>query len=156
AQAAMTNDPILRAFDEIARRRGDATLVASPTRRATRAEVQALSLSIARDVERCAAPPGGYVLVTCANGAGFLAAPLGGRRAGRVPVLSDWTAPPGEHDRIAGTLGIAAGVTGDVAFPTRATTPQVIAFPHAAAPPLPRAAYVKTTSGSSGAPAGIA
>jgi len=151
----MTNDPILRAFDEIARRHDDAPLVASPTARATRAEIQALSLTIARDVERGPAPPGGYVLLTCANGSGFLAALLGVRRAGRVPVLADWSAPPGERDRIARSLGIAAGVACDLAFPTRDQGPRVVPFAHRAASPPSRAAYVKVTSGSSGTPVGI-
>ena len=152
----MTNDPILSGFDEIARRRPDAPLVASPTAKATRAEVQALSFAVAREVERSAAPQGGYVLMNCANGAGFLAALLGVRRAGRVPVLADWSAPAGERERIAAALGIAAGVACDLAFPARETAPRVAAFPYDAASPPPRSDYVKLTSGSSGTPSGIA
>ncbi|HEX4822741.1 MAG TPA: class I adenylate-forming enzyme family protein [Candidatus Polarisedimenticolaceae bacterium] len=152
----MTNDPILSTFDELARRRGDAPLVASPTTKATRAEIHALSLAVARDIEHSAAPPGGYVLLASANGAGFLGALLGIVRAGRVPVLADWSAPPGERERIAEALGIAAGVACDLAFPTRETAPRTFAFGRPAASPPPAAGCVKMTSGSSGTPAGIA
>jgi long-chain acyl-CoA synthetase len=152
----MKSDPILTVFEELARRDGTAPVVASPQRQATRDEVLALSRAIERAAGRSAAPPGAYVLIACANGAAFLAAMLGVRRSGRVPVLADWTTPPDERARIAGALGIAAAVVCDEAFPDQAAAVRTIPLPAAPATPAAGVDYVKVTSGSTGTPSGIA
>ncbi len=152
----MPTDPILDDFDLMTRRDGSAPLVATLTRSASRGEVDLWARSAEESLAACAIPPGAYVLLACANGAGFLAALLGARRAGLVPVLADWTSPPAERDRVARALGIAVGIACDDAVPTDAASFRVERFGHDPACPPPGTGYVKLTSGSSGAPSGVA
>src|SRR5260221_10622984 len=99
----MRPDPILDAFDLLLRD-GSAPLVASRERAASRADVAGWAEAAAGSLAACGAPPGSYVLLACVNGAGFLAALVGARRAGLVPVLADWASPPAERARVAAAL----------------------------------------------------
>jgi long-chain acyl-CoA synthetase len=152
----MRFDVVLEAFSTLARRDGRAPVVASPSAAATRGEIVDLAVAAARDLVATGAPPGSLVLLACANGAGFLAALLGARRAGLVPVLADRSAPEDERRRVAAALGVAAQITCDRAFPTECSDLRVARCGGTPAEAPPSAAYVKLTSGSSGAPSGVA
>jgi long-chain acyl-CoA synthetase len=152
----MRNDPILDAFDLLAGRDGSAPLVATHRTAASRAEVDAFARAAAESLAACGAPRGAYVLLACVNGAGFLAALLGARRAGLVPVLADWASPPAERTRIAEALGVAARITCGETFPKSAASFRVS---HSVGTPAfapEGTGYVKLTSGSSGVPSGVA
>ena len=151
----MRDDPILDAFDLLARRDASATLVATQRAAASRGEVDALSRRVAEALLASRAPQGAYVLLACVNGAGFLAALLGARRAGLVPVLADWASPLPEQDRVAEALGIAARIRCDEAFPAGPASLHLHFGGRPAFAP-DGAGYVKLTSGSSGVPSGVA
>lgn len=152
----MSADPILAAFDGLVAAGRDAALVATPSRAATRGEVDEASRAVAGSLQRSGIPTGGYALVACVNGAGFLAALVGARRAGCVPVLADSTTPPAERARIAHALGISVEVSCDVAFPRGSGAFRVARLGAGPADPRAGAGYVKLTSGSTGAPSGVA
>jgi acyl-coenzyme A synthetase/AMP-(fatty) acid ligase len=90
------------------------------------------------------------------NGAGFLAAFLGARRIGLVPVLADWASPSAERDRVAAALGVAAHIACGEVFPTGSVSFRAEARCGVPAVPPEGAAFVKLTSGSSGTPSGVA
>jgi acyl-CoA synthetase (AMP-forming)/AMP-acid ligase II len=152
----MRTDPILDAFDRLTQRDGSAALVATRGGTACRSHVASWAQAASSSLADCGAIPGSYALVSCVNGAGFLAAVIGARRAGLVPVLADWASPPAELDRVAESLGVAARIScGDV-FPRETTSIRVTPERRAPTPALPGAGFVKLTSGSSGTPSGVA
>jgi long-chain acyl-CoA synthetase len=151
----MRSDPILESFAALVRRDARAPLVASTSRSASRGDVDALAASIASALEGIRVPPGSTVLVAAANGAGFLAAILGCRRARVVPALCDRGAPAEERRRIVFALSAVAEVVCESAFPGRIDDVDVASTGVAAAP-IEDAGYVKLTSGSTGEPTGVA
>ena len=152
----MRNDPILDAFLLLVRRDGSAPLVATERAAASRGDIDALAGGVAESLAACGAPRGAYVLLASVNGAGFLAALLGARRAGLVPVLADWASPEAERARVAEALGVAARITCGATFPNDAASFRVEGCDGAPAFAPEGAGYVKLTSGSSGAPSGVA
>jgi long-chain acyl-CoA synthetase len=152
----MRHDPIVDAFEVLLRRDGSAPLVAIPGRVASRADVDARSWAVAHALETAGLAASSFVLLNCANGAGFLAAFLGARRAGLVPVLADWSSPDAERARVAATLGIAAGIACGETFPSGATSFTIARFDGAPGAAPEGAGCVKLTSGSGGTPSGIA
>jgi acyl-CoA synthetase (AMP-forming)/AMP-acid ligase II len=151
----MRNDPILDAFQLLVRRDEGAPLVATQRTAASRGDVDAMARGAAESLAALRAPRGAYVLLTCVNGAGFLAALLGARRAGLVPVLADWASPEAERARVAEALGVAARITCGEAFPSGPASFRVDRGGTPAFAPE-GAGYVKLTSGSSGVPSGVA
>jgi long-chain acyl-CoA synthetase len=151
----MRSDPILDAFDLLARRGGNAPLVASSRTSASRSDVDAWARATAAALAATGAPRGAYALLTCVNGAGFLGALLGARRAGLVPVLMDWTAPRAERARVAAALDVAAGIRCEEAFPRGPASFRIERRDSSAIAPE-GAGFVKLTSGSSGVPSGVA
>jgi len=152
----MRTDPLLDAFDLLRQRDGSAPIVATRERAASRADVAGWASAAASGLSATGAPPGSYVLLACVNGAGFLAALIGARRAGLVPVLADWSSPPEERARVARALGVAARITCDDVFPEGSGS-----FRFETGTGAPTAApegvgFVKLTSGSSGTPSGVA
>ena len=152
----MRDDPILDAFDRLARRDPSAPVVATQRITASRGEVDAWARAAAESLAACDAPRGSYVLLASVNGAGFLAALLGTRRAGLVPVLADWASPPAERARNAAALRVAARIECDEAFPDSAASFRVVSCGGTPAFAPEGAGYVKLTSGSSGVPSGVA
>jgi long-chain acyl-CoA synthetase len=152
----MREDPILEAFAALLRRDGTAPLVATESATATRGDVDALATGVAKSLEGAGVSRGPYVLVSSVNGAGFLAALVGARRAGLVPVLADWSSPAAERDRVASALGVAARITCAEPFPAEAAAIRVDRSDGAPAIPPEGTDYVKLTSGSSGTPTGVA
>jgi long-chain acyl-CoA synthetase len=152
----MRDDPILDTFDLLARRDPNAPLVATLGASASRGDIESWSRAAAESLAECGAPRGAYVLLAAVNGAGFLAALLGARRAGLVPVLADWASPPAERDRVAAALRVAARIECGEAFPESAASLRVELSGKTPAEAPDGAGYVKLTSGSSGLPSGVA
>ena len=149
----MRSDPILDAFSALVRHDAHAPLVASCSRTAPRGEIDALATRLASRLA-ASVTPGATVLLAARNGAGFLAALLGVRRAGLVPALCDHAAPATERERCARALGAPLEVVCDEPFPGDADAIRVRAT---GVPPLPpEGDYVKITSGTSGEPGGVA
>ena len=152
----MRNDPILDAFELLRLRDGSAPVVATERAAASRGDVDALARGVAGSLATHGLPQGAYVLLACVNGAGFLAALLGARRAGLVPVLADWASPEAERARVASALGVAARITCSQAFPDGAASFRVERCEGTPEFAPEGAGYVKLTSGSSGVPCGVA
>jgi long-chain acyl-CoA synthetase len=151
----MRSDPILDAFDLLARRDGSAPLVATRSRAASRGEVDAWARAAAERLGAFSPPRGAYVLLACVNGAGFLASLLAARRAGLIPVLADWASPSAERARVARAFGVAAQITCGEVFPAGSASFRVEQEGTPAFAP-DGADYVKLTSGSAGVPSGVA
>jgi long-chain acyl-CoA synthetase len=156
----MTRDPILHAFGLLARRAPLAPLLATPERRSTVEDVEALARAAGRAL--AGRPPGSAVGLAAPNGPGMLASLLALRGAGLAAVLLDPRTPEAEALRTVEALGAAAVLRcrggwpeGPEDWSLTAATP-----PSGPAPGLLRGledvAVVKLTSGSTGAPRGIA
>ena len=152
----MRSDPILDTFARLVRRDGNAPLVAAERRIASRADVDAWASAVAQEFANRGPARGGFVLVTCVNGAGFLAAVLGARRAGLVPVLADWASPPAERERVAAAFGVAARISCDAVVPGAFSSFRIEIEHGESALAAEDVGYVKVTSGSSGTPSGVA
>jgi acyl-CoA synthetase (AMP-forming)/AMP-acid ligase II len=160
-----TQDPILQAFERLARRAPLAPLVVSPERRATVSDVDALaraagSLLAARPPAARLAP-GTVVGLAAANGPGFLASLLALRRAGLAALLLDPQSPESEAGRILRALGAPALLRCSQGWPAGPEGWSFLSTPgdreEPPSPPLPLdIAVVKLTSGSTGCPRGIA
>ncbi len=152
----MRNDPILDAFRVLLSRDGSAPLVATESAAASRENVDALARGVAESLAAAGVPRNAYVLLSSVNGAGFLAAFVGVRRAGLVPVLADWASPEAERARIALAFGVAARITCAEPFPNGAASIRIDRCDGTPASPPEGVDYVKLTSGSSGVPSGVA
>ncbi|HEV3456754.1 MAG TPA: fatty acid--CoA ligase family protein [Thermoanaerobaculia bacterium] len=160
------HDPLVQAFARLARRQPLAPLVLSGNRRATVADVDSLALAARHGLERHAPrtakaglPPGALVAVAAQSGPGFLASLLAVRRAGAAAVLLDGQAPPAEALRVARALGASALLRCLISWPAAGDDWETSWLPGAGsegAVCLPGIAVVKLTSGSTGAPRGIA
>jgi acyl-CoA synthetase (AMP-forming)/AMP-acid ligase II len=164
-----TQDPILQAFERLARRAPLAPLVVSPERRATVGDVDALARAAGRRLAEGAPglPPGTLVGLAAANGPGFLASLLALRRAGLAALLLDPQSPEPEARRILGALGAPALLRCPEGWPQGPEGWSLLSPPgdrtEPASPIFPGSfpdrsdiAVVKLTSGSTGAPRGIA
>ncbi|MBV8201342.1 MAG: long-chain fatty acid--CoA ligase [Acidobacteria bacterium] len=160
------HDPLVQAFASLARRQPLAPLVLSGSRRATVGDVDSLALAARRSLETLAVrgpetalPPGALVAVSAHNGPGLLASLLALRRAGAAAVLLDGQAPPAEALRVAQALGAWAWLRCLTSWPAAGDDWEASWLPGAGserAACLPGVAVVKLTSGSTGAPRGIA
>ena len=144
----MTRDPILGSFDSLVRRDPLAALVASPERRATVGDVDAL----ARAAAPVGLPPGALVGLAAPNGPGLLASFLALRRAGLAVLLLE----PQEAEglRTARALGAAALLRCRSGWPS-GPEDWSLTLTGIEGCRLPGIAVVKLTSGSTGAPRGI-
>jgi long-chain acyl-CoA synthetase len=157
-------DPILDAFERLVRRDPLAPLVITPERRATVEDVDALARTAGGLLAAHRLAPGTLVGLAAANGPGFLASFLALRRAGLPALLLDAQIPETEASRILAALGAPfllrcpgwpdgpAGWALPEAPAEEKTASRAPLFP--ALPP--EIAVVKLTSGSTGAPRGIA
>ena len=153
----MPQDPILQAFDRLLRRAPGAPLVVSPRRSVTVAEVDALADAARAVVAAGALPAGSLVGLAAPNGPGMLASLLALRRAGFPALLLDARAPAAEGLRACRALGAAGLLSLRGCWPAGAEDWELTPLEAAAPPDLPAGtAVVKLTSGSTGAPRGIA
>jgi long-chain acyl-CoA synthetase len=165
-----TPDPILQAFERLVRRSPEAPLVISPERQATVGDVEALARAAGSRLAGGPAP-GTLVGLAAVNGPGFLASFLALRRAGLVALLLDAQTPETEARRVLRALGAPALLRCPEGWPrgpeswslltpgetTDRTEPEHPIFPTSLHnPDQPDIAVVKLTSGSTGAPRGIA
>ena len=150
----MHSDPILDSFAVLARRDDVAPLVASPSRTASRGDVDGLATSIASSLEALRVTRGSIVLIAASNGSGFLAALLGCRRAGHVPALCDRGAPEAERRRVVRALGASAEIVCEDAFP-KGIEQLHIGTTGIDGAPVVDVGYIKLTSGSTGEPGGV-
>ncbi len=157
------SDPILQAFGLLARRAPLAPLVVSPGRRATVEDVDALARaagSLLTSLPQL--PPGTTVGLAAANGPGFLASVLALRRAGLTVLLLDAATPGAEAQRILAALGAAALLRCPGGWPQGPEDWSLTPAQATPAPvpehvlPSPGTGFLKLTSGSTGAPRGIA
>ncbi len=149
----MTRDPILSSFESLVRRNPLAPLVASPERRATVGDVDALARaagSVLGDL-----PPGAAVGLAAPNGPGMLASLLALRRAGLAALLLDSQTPETEALRTVKALGASALLRCRSGWP-RGPEDWSLIPTGIEGSNLPGIAVVKLTSGSTGAPRGIA
>ncbi len=160
----MSRDPILDAFDHLARRRPQRPLVASPSERATVGDVDHLARRLeARLAAEPQLVPGTPVAFSVRDGVAFLASFLATRRRGLVPVLLDWRAPSPERGRIVDELGCRWLLLCETSWPRDAEAWRLEASGSGdtscgAVEPVvlpPDVAAVKLSSGSSGRPRGI-
>ena len=111
-----------------------------------RAEIDRLSRAVAEQLAERRAVPGRTRFVTAVNGAGFLAALVGTRRAGLIPVLADASSPAAERARVAAALGAAFQIECDEPFPKGPDAIRVRAEDRVAGTAPEGAGYVKLTS----------
>jgi len=155
-----TPDPIVTAFDRLARRRGDRPLVVARDRTVTVVGVDALARVAAEALAEAGLPPRSAVGLCAPNGAGFLAALLACRRAGHPAALLDAAAPAREIRDTARRLGFGGLLRVE---PRDGARRFRVTRLEASRPPeawhervLGDAAVIKMTSGSSGRPRGVA
>jgi long-chain acyl-CoA synthetase len=159
-----TQDPILQAFERLARRDPLAPLVVSPERRATVGDVDALARAAGRKLAEGSLAPGTIVGLAAANGPGFLASLLALRRAGLAALLLDPQTPEPEARRVLRALGAPALLRCPEGWPQDPEGWSLFSPPgdrtEPGAPIFPLlptdTAVIKLTSGSTGAPRGIA
>jgi acyl-CoA synthetase (AMP-forming)/AMP-acid ligase II len=154
-------DPILHAFELLVRRDPLAPLVASPVRRATVGDVEALARAAASRLPAWCFAPGTLAGLAAVNGPGFLASFLALRRAGLAVLLLDAMTPEAEIQRVLRALGspiLLRCLTGWPQGPSDWSLLKAQADEPANGAPLlfPGITAVKLTSGSTGAPRGIA
>lgn len=155
----MPNDPLLRPFEHLVRRDPLAPLVVSPERRATVGDVDALARAAGSRLAGEKLAPGTVVGLAAANGPGFLASLLALRRAGLAALLLDGQTPGPEALRIAGALGAPGLLRCRTGWPAGPEDWELVAVPpcpQTGPLHLPGIAVLKLTSGSTGAPRGIA
>jgi long-chain acyl-CoA synthetase len=152
----MTQDPILEAFDHQVHHRPERLAVVAPSGRgATVGELDATAARVTAAVGEARLGPGTPVLLSGPNGAAFVAAWIGLRRAGMPVVLVDRRTPAGERHRVASRLGAA----GEVVLTDPWTLQQaeiVQSLPGGRPLDRPDVASLRLTSGSTGEPRGIA
>lgn len=154
-------DPILSAFERIVRHDPLAPLVASTERRATAGDVDALARAAGSVLATGALAPGTVVGLAAGNGPGFLASLVALRRAGLAVLLLDARTPDSEALRILTSLGAPALLRCPDGWPAGPqdwtfTSLGRISSAATAYPKDPETAFIKLTSGSTGAPRGIA
>lgn len=148
-------DPILQAFGLLAHRAPLAPLVVSPGRRATVEDVDALARAAGSLLTGLA--PGATVGLAAANGPGFLASVLALRRAEFTVLLLDAATPDAEALRILHALGASALLRCRAGWPQGLEAWSLTPAPETVqALPSPGTGFLKLTSGSTGAPRGIA
>jgi acyl-CoA synthetase (AMP-forming)/AMP-acid ligase II len=159
----MHKDPIVQAFGCLVRRSPASPLVVSPEHQVSIGELDALARAAGRQLARRAGggrwAPGTVAGLTACNGPGLLASLLALRRAGLAALLLDGHSPEAESLRVVRSLGACGLLRCRAAWPRGAADFTWTELPHnGGGPPLvlPGSAVVKLTSGSTGAPRGIA
>ncbi len=148
---------IVVAFSRLVARDASRTLVVAPGQRATVGQVNDLSHAAGEHVLNAHLEPSQLVAFAAPNGPTFLAGFLALLRAGHVVLLVDPLAPPEDRRRVSASLGAAAVFECSDPWPSsssafRLTTLGARANVHS----LHGVDVVKITSGSTGAPRGVA
>ena len=131
-------------------------MILSSRHRASPAEVDRISRSIAGRLAAEGVSAGDIVAVAMANGPGFLAGLLAVRRSGAAALLFDAHTPSAAQRRTATDLGAAARLVCRRAWPRGLADFRLTRFSPTRARALPEdVAVIKLTSGSTGRPRGI-
>jgi long-chain acyl-CoA synthetase len=148
--------PLAGAFARLADQAPWAPMVMSSTRRVTRGEVAALARVAVGVLE--ATPAAGLVGLSAPNGPAFLAGVVALRQRGHGVLLLDPLAPMGERRRACAALGAGAMLSSATGWPIDGSEWRLeqIAEAAALAGPVDEVGFVKLTSGSTGAPRGVA
>ena len=148
-------DPACAAFARLLAAEPGAIACASPSRTATRATVDALATSLRAVIATCGAP-GEPVGLTAPNGPAFLGGYLALRRACRPVLLLDAARPTAERLASARAMGACGVLETEDAWANEAAAFRMSACVPEARAPLMEVAAIKLTSGSTGAPTGVA
>jgi long-chain acyl-CoA synthetase len=152
----MTYEPsaLAAAYLSLTHHDPQATLVVSGRQRATREDVAALARAA---VEVSAAAEAGLVGLSVPNGPAFLAGVIALRQQGRSVLLLDPRAPLAERRRAAAALGARSMLSCVAGWPIDGAEWVCARLPDAVENgPGDDVAFVKLTSGSTGAPRGVA
>jgi acyl-CoA synthetase (AMP-forming)/AMP-acid ligase II len=152
----MAADPILHDFDRLAVTRPEVPLVHSPGRSASAREIERLSRQLAGRLASLPPVAGRAVALRSPNGAGFLSAALAIRRVGAAVLLVDASVPDPEEERITEAMGAAAVVRSTQPWPESHDAFEIGAIGRSRVELPAGTAWIKVTSGSSGAPSGVA
>jgi len=154
----MFADSIVQAFQRLVEKRAGGTVVISGRRRCRVAELDALARAAALALDGPAPARTPVVGLMAPNGVGFLASLLALRRAGCVVLLLDDQAPDLEAQRIAGRFGAGSILRCTTAWPRgpQDFLLEAVADPSTEQALHPDTAVIKLTSGSTGAPRGVA
>lgn len=154
----MARDPILSAFDTLARTRPDRPLVVSAANTATASQVDVLARAVGERLSASPPPADSLVGLAAPNGPAFLAGLLALRRAGLGIVLLDGWAPEADLRRTATALGVAALLRCQTGWPRETGAWSLARVTDAEGRPavrMPGSPIVKVTSGSTGVPRGV-
>ena len=147
--------PLAAAFARMAADDPSAPLVVSSSRRTTRAEVAALADAAA--LVLAPARESHLVGLSAPNGPAFLSGVLALRQQGHGVLLLDPLAPLAERRRSCAALGARAMLSCTQGWPIDSAEWVCAEIPDAPASDVPReVGFVKLTSGSTGAPRGVA
>ncbi|MEO8678357.1 MAG: class I adenylate-forming enzyme family protein [Vicinamibacterales bacterium] len=148
---------IAGAFSQLVARRASEVMVASPSARATFGDIDALSRALGERLSASGLAPGSLVGLAAPNGPAFLAGFLALRRTQQTAVLLDPLAPPEDRRRVVAAIGVAAVLSCAKPWPSSAAEFQLTGLePSAQSCSQGDVAAVKLTSGSTGAPRGVA
>jgi long-chain acyl-CoA synthetase len=157
ARADERSDCIVDAFRRLVERRASDVAVVSPVRRATLGEIDALSRSAAERLRATPIETASLVGLATPNGPAFLAGFLAIRHAGHAALLLDHAAPREDRQRVVDVLGASCVLECDRGWPSSVGDYRVSAIDRASIPrSMGDVAVVKLTSGSTGAPRGVA
>lgn len=153
----MTYDPspLAATFASLAGREPQAPLVVSAVRQATRGDVAALARAAS---EACAPAERGLIGLSAPNGPAFLAGVIALRQRGHAVLLLDPASPLAERRRASAALGAQAMLSCVSGWPIGGGEWVFARLPDAVVPAGidDEIGFVKLTSGSTGAPRGVA
>ncbi len=151
------DDAIVDAFLRSVRNRPADAVVVSPVAQCGFADLATLASEVAARVATVVPEAGQLVALSAANGPAFLAGFLAVRLAGHAALLLDAHAPREARRRTASQLGAVAMLDCLNGWPSSASEFAIARHDAGMTPVLlPGIAVVKVTSGSSGAPRGVA
>ena len=154
----VTHDPILDAFDALARRDTRRRLVLSSSATATVGQIDALATALGSFLKSAGLPSEALVGLVAPNGPAFLAGLVAVRRVGRGVVLLDASAPDPDLHRVGGQVGATVLLVCRTGWPRSVLdwrVEPVAATNGNEAVRLPGAPIIKVTSGSTGLPRGV-
>ena len=155
--SAALGDGVVGAFSSLVAQKPNGAIVVSSDRRATIGEIDSLSKALSERVLAARLEPGALVGLAAQNGPAFLAGFMALHRAGQSVLLLDPAGPDEDLRRTVTTLDASAVLKCSAEWPSSAADFRLTrAAASANISVLPGIAAVKLTSGSTGAPRGVA